>query len=89
MPERVADRRKKQTEATGQPRRIPKQQRGRDRFEKILSVAMELIEKNGSDALKMSGDALRRISNEVEHRPLAMLAVAAGVGLLIGMIARR
>jgi AcrR family transcriptional regulator len=54
MPEQVASGRKKQAEATGQPRRIPKQQRGRDRFEKILSVATELIEENGSDALKMS-----------------------------------
>jgi AcrR family transcriptional regulator len=47
-------RRKRQQEQTGQPRRIPSQQRGRDRFEKILAVATELIEKNGSDALKMS-----------------------------------
>lgn len=47
-------RRKRQQEQLGQPRRIPSQQRGRDRFEKILVVAMELIEKNGSDALKMS-----------------------------------
>jgi AcrR family transcriptional regulator len=40
--------------ATDKTRRIPRQQRGRDRFEKILTVAMELIEENGSDALKMS-----------------------------------
>lgn len=47
-------RRKRRTEASGQPRRIPSQQRGRERFEKILAVASELIEQNGSDALKMS-----------------------------------
>ena len=47
-------RRRRQTENTGQPRRIPSQQRGRERFEKILAVASDLIEKNGSDALKMS-----------------------------------
>ncbi|MBX5023429.1 TetR/AcrR family transcriptional regulator [Rhizobium lentis] len=38
----------------GQPRRIPRQQRGRERFEKILAVAAELIEQHGSDGLKMS-----------------------------------
>ncbi len=54
MGEEIALRRRRQPEPTGQPRRIPQQKRGRERFEKILSVALELIEKNGSDALKMS-----------------------------------
>lgn len=54
MGEEIAVRRRRQPEPTGQPRRIPQQKRGRERFEKILSVALELIEKNGSDALKMS-----------------------------------
>ncbi|WP_028746885.1 TetR/AcrR family transcriptional regulator [Rhizobium mesoamericanum] len=54
MGEEVAVRRTRQPESTGQPRRIPQQKRGRERFEKILSVALELIEKNGSDGLKMS-----------------------------------
>ncbi|QFY62256.1 TetR/AcrR family transcriptional regulator [Rhizobium grahamii] len=54
MAEEVAARRRRQPKPTGQPRRIPQQKRGRERFEKILSVALALIEKNGSDALKMS-----------------------------------
>lgn len=54
MAEEMVARRKRQQEPTGQPRRIPSQQRGRERFEKILAVASELIEKKGSDALKMS-----------------------------------
>ena len=54
MAEEAAVRPRRQQEPTGQPRRIPQQKRGRERFEKILSVALELIEKNGSDALKMS-----------------------------------
>ena len=49
----VATRRRNQ-ENIGQPRRIPSQKRGRERFEKILDVAAELIESNGSDGLKMS-----------------------------------
>jgi len=54
MAEEVIARRRRQQQSTGQPRRIPSQQRGRERFEKILAVASDLIEKNGSDALKMS-----------------------------------
>jgi len=54
MGDEVAARRRRQPEQTGQPRRIPQQKRGRERFEKILSAALELIERNGSDALKMS-----------------------------------
>ena len=49
----VATRRRNQ-ENIGQPRRIPSQKRGRERFEKILAVASQLIESHGSDGLKMS-----------------------------------
>src|SRR4051794_33159501 len=35
-------------------RRAPSQQRSRDRVERILAVAAELIAKGGSDAMKMS-----------------------------------
>ena len=38
----------------------------------------------GHEATKLGGDALRRVSTEVERRPLMMIAVAVGVGLLIG-----
>jgi ElaB/YqjD/DUF883 family membrane-anchored ribosome-binding protein len=41
------------------------------------------------DAAKLGSEALRKLSAEVEHRPLVLLAVAAGVGLLIGLAARR
>ncbi|MEZ2131200.1 MULTISPECIES: TetR family transcriptional regulator [unclassified Sinorhizobium] len=51
--EPVARRRRKQ-DPSGLPRRIPSQRRGRERVERILSVAAELIEKNGSDGLRMS-----------------------------------
>ncbi|MBB2675741.1 UNVERIFIED_ORG: AcrR family transcriptional regulator [Rhizobium etli] len=54
MSEQPVATRKRQQESTGQLRRIPSQQRGRERFEKILTVAAELIESHGSDGLKMS-----------------------------------
>ena len=43
----------------------------------------------GHEATKLGGVALRRVSTEVEQRPLMMIAVAVGVGLLIGWAGRR
>jgi ElaB/YqjD/DUF883 family membrane-anchored ribosome-binding protein len=41
------------------------------------------------EAARLGHDALRRVSNEVEQRPLVVLAIAAGLGLLVGMSSRR
>ena|SRR6185436_11440154 len=44
----------------------------------------------GDDALRLGNEALRKLTREVEHRPLMMLAIAAGVGALAaGLFARR
>ena len=40
------------------------------------------------EAAKLGNNALRRLSNEVEHRPLVTLAVAVGVGILVGLASR-
>jgi ElaB/YqjD/DUF883 family membrane-anchored ribosome-binding protein len=45
--------------------------------------------KIGSEAAKLGNDALRRLSKEVEHRPLVTLAVAVGVGILVGLVSHR
>jgi hypothetical protein len=45
--------------------------------------------KFGGDAAKLGSDALRRLSKEVEHRPLVTLAVAVGLGILAGMVVLR
>jgi ElaB/YqjD/DUF883 family membrane-anchored ribosome-binding protein len=45
--------------------------------------------KVGSDAAKLGNDALRRLSKEVEHRPLVTLAVAVGLGILVGLASHR
>jgi ElaB/YqjD/DUF883 family membrane-anchored ribosome-binding protein len=45
--------------------------------------------KFGNEAAKLGNDALRRLSKEVEHRPLVTLGVAVGVGLLVGLVALR
>ncbi len=39
----------------------------------------------GNEAAKFGNDALHRMASEVEHRPLVTLAVAVGVGILIGI----
>ena len=43
----------------------------------------------GGDAAKAGSYALRRLSAEVEDRPLIMLAVAVGVGILVGLSLQR
>jgi ElaB/YqjD/DUF883 family membrane-anchored ribosome-binding protein len=43
----------------------------------------------GQDASRLGGEALRRVSSEIERRPLMMVAIAAGIGILIGLSGRR
>ena len=43
----------------------------------------------GNEAMRWGNSAARKLANEVEHRPLTMLAVVAGLGLLIGLAGRR
>ena len=43
----------------------------------------------GSEAAKLGNDAWRRVSREVEHRPLLTIAAALGLGMLIGLVALR
>jgi ElaB/YqjD/DUF883 family membrane-anchored ribosome-binding protein len=43
----------------------------------------------GTEAAKLGNDALRRLSKAVEYRPLAALAVAVGVGILLGLVSHR
>ena len=38
---------------------------------------------------RLGKDALQRITTDTKHRPLVVLAVALGVGVLIGFAARR
>ncbi len=60
-----------------------------DRFRSgTRSVGGEAV-KLGNEAAKLGNDALRRLADEVEHRPLITLAVAAGVGFLVGLAAHR
>jgi ElaB/YqjD/DUF883 family membrane-anchored ribosome-binding protein len=41
------------------------------------------------EASRVGGEAIRRIEEEIEQRPLMTLAIAAGIGFLAGMAGRR
>ena len=43
----------------------------------------------GYEAQQLGSKALHRVANEVERRPLMTIAIAVGVGLLIGIGGRR
>ena len=64
-----------------------------ERYRSVRRVAGEETARFGNEAVKIGGgistNALHRIATEVEHRPLVTLAVAAGIGILIGIAGRR
>jgi len=61
-----------------------------DRFRSGRRLAGDEAVRFGNEAAKfgakVGNDALERVASEVEHRPLVTLAVAIGVGILIGMV---
>ena len=60
-----------------------------DRFRGGANSMGDEAAKIGSEAAKLGNDALRRLSKEVEHRPLVTFAVAVGVGILVGLVSHR
>jgi hypothetical protein len=60
-----------------------------ERFRSGRRVAGDEAVRFGNEAAKfgakVGNDALQRVASEVEHRPLVTLAVAIGIGVLIGM----
>ena len=59
-----------------------------DRFRQGRQMAGDQAGRLGNQALDLSAkygnDALRRISDEIEDRPLVMVGIALGIGILIG-----
>jgi hypothetical protein len=64
-----------------------------DSFRRGQRVAVDQAASFGDDAVtlgaKMGSDALGQIAEQAKRRPLITLAVAIGVGVLIGAAARR
>jgi ElaB/YqjD/DUF883 family membrane-anchored ribosome-binding protein len=59
-----------------------------DRFRQGANTFGDQSQAFGKDAARYGSAALTRISDHTEERPLIGLAVALGVGILIGMAAR-
>jgi hypothetical protein len=55
-----------------------------ERFGSSRRMAGEGATRFGNEAARYGKDALHRLAGEVERRPLIILAVAIGVGVLIG-----
>jgi ElaB/YqjD/DUF883 family membrane-anchored ribosome-binding protein len=60
-----------------------------DRFRQGASSVSDQSAIFGKDAARYGAEALSRISSETEQRPLIAVAVALGVGVLIGMAMHR
>jgi ElaB/YqjD/DUF883 family membrane-anchored ribosome-binding protein len=60
-----------------------------DIAERVRESARSVGESVGDEATKLGTDTLKRLSQEVENRPLLTLALAAGIGFLIGLAGRR
>jgi ElaB/YqjD/DUF883 family membrane-anchored ribosome-binding protein len=64
-----------------------------ERFRLGQQVALDQASTFGNQAVrigsKVGSDAVETISGQTKQRPLVMLAVAVGVGILIGAAARR
>jgi len=64
-----------------------------DRFGRGQRVAVDQALSFGNEAInvgaRVGNDALERIATQAKNRPMATLAVAIGVGLLIGFAVRR
>ena len=59
---------------------------------RILAGANSISDEAGKiagDAAKLGNDTVRRIAHEIKQRPLATLAVAIGMGVLVGLVGRR
>lgn len=57
--------------------------------ERVRDSASGVTDSVADEAVKLGGDAFKRITDEVEHRPLMMLGIAAGIGFLAGLANRR
>jgi hypothetical protein len=64
-----------------------------DRFGEGKRLGVDEVARVGNEAVKIGAsvgsDALERIATQAKNRPLVTLAVAIGVGILIGMAGRR
>lgn len=56
---------------------------------RVRKGAQNITENAADEAAGATNDTIKKIWEEVEQRPLLTLALAAGIGYLLGVIARR
>ena len=56
---------------------------------RVRETASEAGQTIAEEAKSLGSGAVKKLTDEVEHRPLLMLAAAAGIGFLAGLANRR
>jgi len=56
---------------------------------RVRESASSVTSSVADEATRIGSDAFKKLTDEIEHRPLTMLAVAAGIGYLVGLANRR
>lgn len=56
---------------------------------RVRDSASGVTQSVADEATRFGADAFKKLTDEVEHRPLVMLGVAAGIGFLAGLAQRR
>jgi ElaB/YqjD/DUF883 family membrane-anchored ribosome-binding protein len=56
---------------------------------KVRESAASMTHSAADEATRLGSDAVKKIVEEVEYRPLLMLGLAAGIGFLAGIANRR
>lgn len=56
---------------------------------RVRESAANVGQSVADEASQLGNKAVKRVVDEIEHRPLMMLAVALGVGFLVGFANRR
>ncbi len=57
-------------------------------MERVREGAQSVSQTVSDKATHLSSDAFKKITDEIEQRPLTMLAIATGIGFLFGMSRR-
>jgi len=60
-----------------------------DIMQRVRESAANMGQSVAHEASRVGGDAMKKVADQVEQRPLIMLALAAGIGFLAGLANRR
>ena len=58
-------------------------------MDRVRENAANMGRSVAGETSRVGTDAIKRLVDEVEHRPLVMLGIAAGIGFLAGLANRR